>query len=253
LPVDGEARVSELVRVLHRDGRIEVGDSARALGVAEMTIRRDLDLLVTRGVARRVRGGAVSLLLRGDELPYAMRELEAVDAKRRIGSAVAAELRDGEAVALDGGTTGLEVARALSGRRLTVLATALRAALQLAESPSVRLLQPGGEVRPGELSVVGKLAVSAICSLRFDTAVICACGLAGGTLTAHDLDDAAIKQAMVDSSARVIVAADSSKLGHAAMAVICPLERIDQLVTDTEAPQAAVEELERSGVSVLRV
>jgi DeoR/GlpR family transcriptional regulator of sugar metabolism len=251
--VNGESRTSELVRTLKQDGRVDVAHSARALGVAEMTIRRDLDLLVRRGLARRVRGGAVSLLLRGDELPYAMRELEAVAAKRRIGAAVAAHLKDGEAIALDSGTTALEVARALGDRRLTVLAISLRAALELSEKPSIRLLQPGGELRAGELAPVGQLAISAISSLRFDTAVICACGLAGATITAHDLEDAAVKQAMMASSARVIVAADSSKLGHAAMGVVAPVEQIDLLVTDTDASEAAIEKLERSGVPVLRV
>lgn len=251
--MNGEARASELVRALRRDGRIDVAESARAFGVAEMTIRRDLDLLVSRGVARRIRGGAVSLLLRGDELPYALRELEAVAAKRRIGVAVAAQLQDGEAVALDSGTTALEVARALTARRLTVMATALRPAIALAESGSVRLLQPGGEVRAGELAAVGPLAISAISALRFDTAVICACGLSGGTVTAHDLEDAAIKQAMIAGAARVIVAADSSKLGHAAMALVCPPDRIDLLITDTDASDAALEQLTAAGVSWLRV
>jgi DeoR/GlpR family transcriptional regulator of sugar metabolism len=251
--VDNDARASELVRVLRRDGRVDVAESAHAYGVAEMTIRRDLDALVSRGIARRVRGGAVSLLLRGDELPYAMREIEAVEAKRRVARAVAAAVQDGEAVALDSGTTALEVARALVGRRLSVMAAALRAANTLAANGSVRLLQPGGEVRADELASVGPLAVSTISSLRFDTAIICPCGLAGGVLTAHDVDDAAVKQAMITSASRVIVAADSSKFGHAAMAVVCPLARADLVVTDTDASPAAIEELEAAGVRWERV
>lgn len=247
--MNGEARASELVRVLRQDGRIDVSQAARAFGVVEMTIRRDLDLLVSRGIARRVRGGAVSLLLRGDELPYSLRELDAVAAKRRIAHAVAAMLHDGEAVAIDSGTTAMEVALALTPRRLTVMATALRAASALAESASIRLLQPGGEVRAGELAAVGQLAISTIASLRFDTAIICPCGLAGATLTAHDLEDAAVKRAMIASSARVIVAADSSKLGHAAMAVVCPAERIDLLVTDVDASPAAVQAFQDAGVA----
>lgn len=249
----GETRIGELVRSLRRDGRVEVAASARALGVAEMTIRRDLDVLADRGLARRVRGGAVSLLLRGDETPYALRELEAVDAKRRIGTAVAGRLRDGEAVALDSGTTALAVARALAGRRLTVMAAGLRIAMELADEGSARLLQPGGEIRPGELAAGGQLAVSAIRSLRFDTAVICPCGLAAAAVTAYDLEDAAVKQAMIESSARVIVAADSAKLGHAAMAVICPLGRVDLLITDSGAADEALAPFAAAGVECARV
>ena len=80
-----------------------------------MTIRRDLTC-GGRGVARRVRGGAVNLLMRGEELPFAMRGVEAVD-KKRIAGAVADLIGDGEAIGLDSGTTVVATAQALAGRR----------------------------------------------------------------------------------------------------------------------------------------
>src|SRR5471030_1082547 len=101
--MDASERVSRLVNALRRDGRVDVVSAAEELGTAEMTIRRDLDLLVERGIARRVRGGALNLLMLGEELPFAMREIEAVDSKRRIAVAVADLIGDGEAVALDSG------------------------------------------------------------------------------------------------------------------------------------------------------
>ena len=82
--MDGPQRLSELVDVLRRDGRVDVAAAAAEFGTAQLTIRRDLDVLVARGVARRTRGGAVNLLMLGEELPFAMREIEAVDSKRRI-------------------------------------------------------------------------------------------------------------------------------------------------------------------------
>ena len=82
-------RRSALLAWLQSDGRVEVAAAALRFDTAEMTIRRDLDVLVARGVARRVRGGAVNLLMRGEELPFAMRAIEATDSKRRIAAAVA--------------------------------------------------------------------------------------------------------------------------------------------------------------------
>ena len=110
--MDASQRLSELVDVLRRDGRVDVATAAAEFGTAELTIRRDLDVLVERGVARRVRGGAVNLLMRGEELPFAMRAIEAADHKRRIAEAVAGLIADGEAVGLDSGTTVTETARA---------------------------------------------------------------------------------------------------------------------------------------------
>jgi DeoR/GlpR family transcriptional regulator of sugar metabolism len=251
--VNADERLISLVHQLQADGRIDVAQAAAMHGTADMTIRRDLDVLVQRGVARRVRGGAVSLLPRGDEIPYWMRELESAEAKARIGEAAASLLRDGDAVALDSGTTTLQVARALAGRRLTVTAVALPTAAALAEHSSIRLILPGGEVRPGELALTGAVTVAAIERLRFDAVVLGACGLAGATVTAYDLGDGAVKRAMIQSSARVIVVADAAKLHRSGMAVVCGAREIDALVTDRDVPAAELAPWREAGVEVLGV
>jgi DeoR/GlpR family transcriptional regulator of sugar metabolism len=252
--VDATERISQLVEMLRRDGRVDVAGAAAEFGTAEMTIRRDLDLLVTRGVARRVRGGAINLLMRGEELPFAMRQIEAVESKRRIAAAVAGLIADGEAVGLDSGTTVLATAQLLRDRRLTVLPLSLHAAMALAGSPSLRLVMPGGEVRPGELAVVGPLALASIAAMRFDTVVLGCCGVSPeGHLMAHDLGDAAVKQALLASARRRVVAVDGAKFGRSALAVVCEMTSVDVVVTDTDAPKESVAALEAAGVDVRRV
>ena len=248
--MEANARLSALVELLQRDGRLDVADMAATFGAAEMTIRRDLDRMVSMGLARRVRGGATSLLMRGEELPFAMRVLEHADAKTRIAREVAGMLRDGEAVALDSGTTTTLVARALPGRQLTVLPLSLHAVAALPSDGTVRLLMPGGEVRPGELAMVGPLALASIGALRFDTAVVSCCGLAGGRVTTHNLGDAGVKQAVIAAAARTILAADSTKFRQTAMAVVCDASAADVVVTDTDAPADAVAALEAAGLEV---
>jgi len=252
--MDASQRLSELVDTLRRDGRVDVAPAAAEFGTAELTIRRDLDVLVARGVARRVRGGAVNLLMRGEELPYAMREVEVTGSKRRIAAAVADLIADGEAVGLDSGTTVAGTARALAGRRLTVMPLSLHAAMELAGAASVRLILPGGEARPGELAMVGPLALASIASLRFDTVVLGCCGVSPeGQMMAHDLGDAAVKQALLASGRRTVLAADGSKFGRAALAVVCELAAVDVVVTDDSAPAPAVAALQAAGVEVHRV
>jgi DeoR/GlpR family transcriptional regulator of sugar metabolism len=248
--MDSQTRMSALVEMLQRDGRIEVANAARSFGTAEMTIRRDLDRLVTMGMARRIRGGAISLLMRGEELPFAMRALEHNDAKVRIGKEVGALLRDGEAVLLDSGTTTLEVGRTLAGRRLTVMPMSLHAATLLSANVALRLLMPGGEPRPGELAMTGPLALATIGTLRFDTVVLSCCGLDDGSVTTHDLGDAEVKQAMLRSSARTILAADGSKFQQTAMAVVCEVAAVDVIVTDSAAPIDELDALRARGVEV---
>jgi DeoR/GlpR family transcriptional regulator of sugar metabolism len=252
--MDGWQRLSELVDVLRRDGRVDVVAAAAKFGTAELTIRRDLDVLVARGVARRVRGGAVNLLMRGEELPFAMREIEAVDSKRRIAAAVAELIADGEAVGLDSGTTVLETAKALAGRRLTVMPLSLHAAMALAGSGSVRLMLPGGEARAGELAMAGPMALAGIAALRFDTVVLGCCGVSPeGQVMAHDLGDAAVKQALLAAARRSVLAVDSAKFGRGALAVVGELAVVDVVVTDDSAPASAVATLQAAGVQVHRV
>jgi DeoR/GlpR family transcriptional regulator of sugar metabolism len=251
--VDGFERRAALLASLQSIGRVDVSESARRFGSAEMTIRRDLDLLVAQGAARRVRGGAVSLLLRAEEPPFSIRSVAAGGIKRQIGRAAADLLADGESVVLDSGTTALEVARCLAGRRVTVMPLSLHAAAVLAQIEGVRLLMAGGEVRPGELSLVGPLATNSLAALRFDTAVMSCCGLSDGQVTAHDLADAEVKRAMRASASRTVLVADSSKFARTATAVVCATSELDVVVTDSSVPSEAAAALRGFGVELLAV
>jgi DeoR/GlpR family transcriptional regulator of sugar metabolism len=216
-----------------------------------MTVRRDLDSLERSGGLRRVHGGAVSVSLTAEETPYSIRALEFYEAKARIGAVAANLLVDGETVVLDGGTTAMEVARALPNRRMTVMPLALRPVFELHECPGIKLLLPGGEVRPGELSLTGGLSESSFVQLRFDTFVMGPCGIdpkAG--ITTHLLSEATVKRAAAQSSRRVIAVADSSKLGRVAFGHVCGLDDIDIVITDKDAEHQLVDELRAAGIDV---
>ncbi|HEX4817113.1 MAG TPA: DeoR/GlpR family DNA-binding transcription regulator [Nonomuraea sp.] len=247
-------RVQAIMNALRVHDSVSVAELAAEHRVSEMTIRRDLDELARQGVVRRVRGGALSLLLPGEEPPFGVRAREAAEAKRLIGAQVAGLIADGETVVLDGGTTALQVARALRDRRLTVLPLALQSVSALAAAPRVRLVLPGGEVRKGELNVIGPPAESSIKALRFDTAVIGCCGLsAEHGLTAHDLPEVAVKQAAIASARRVIVACDSGKFTRTAFGAVCPIARLDVVVTDSGIPREERDALVAAGVTVRTV
>jgi DeoR/GlpR family transcriptional regulator of sugar metabolism len=118
----------------------------------------------------------------------------------------------------------------------------------------VRLMMPGGETRPGELAMVGPLALASIAALRFDTVVLGCCGIsADGHVMAHDLGDAAVKQALFAAGGRRILVADAAKFGRSALAVAGTLSAFDIVVTDSFAPTEPLAELEAAGVEVRRV
>jgi DeoR/GlpR family transcriptional regulator of sugar metabolism len=241
-----------LLVALQRDGEVQVRQLAAELSCSEMTIRRDLDALEHDGIARRVHGGAVRTQLRQDELPYAARMLDAVDAKQRIGRAVAALIADGETVILDGGTTTLEVARALAGRPVTVLPLGLQILAELAADDAVTLISPGGDVRPGELVVTGDLAEVAFERLHFDTLVLGCCGLHEREgVTTHVPADARVKRAALRAAGRTVLATDATKLGLVTFGHVCSVTAAERLVTDATAEQ--VRPFEVAGLPVQRV
>lgn len=247
-------RLRLITEAVREAGSIGVAELAGLTGASEMTVRRDLEALAGQGVLERYRGGARSLLLRGEEPPFALRAQEGITAKRRIAAEVAGLLADGESVVLDSGTTCLEVARAVAGRRLTVMPLSLHAVNALTGAPQLTLLVPGGRPRAGELALTGPLTEASLSALRFDTAVIGCCGLsAAHGLTAYDLDDAAVKRAAIASSRRVIAVAEAAKLTRTALALVAPAASVHVVVTDEDAAEEETDALVTAGVSVRRV
>ncbi|WP_433663928.1 DeoR/GlpR family DNA-binding transcription regulator [Nocardia sp. CA-128927] len=247
-------RLKQITDAVREAGQIGVAELAERTGASEMTIRRDLETLAGQGVLERYRGGARTLLLRGDEPPFGMRARDGLESKQRIAAEVAGLIADGESVVLDSGTTCLEVARALEHRRLTVLPLSLHAVNALTGAPLLTLLVPGGKPRPGELALTGPLTLASLAALRFDTAILGCCGLnATDGLTAYDLDDAAIKRAAIAASRRVIVVTEAAKLSRTALAFVAPATALHAVVTDEAAAHDDSDALTAAGIIVQRV
>jgi DeoR/GlpR family transcriptional regulator of sugar metabolism len=224
--------------LLRRREHVTVDELMSACAASGATIRRDLDVLALHGVLRRVHGGAMSLVTGGENPEYGHRELEDHAAKVRIAAGVAAMLPDRGHVWLDSGTTATEIARRLHQREMTIMPMSLRAVSLLCpdDPPAGRrpeVLVPGGSLVSGELSFRGPMTESNIRSLRFDVAVVTPCALNfKDGLLAHDLDDAAVKRAGLESAARVIVACAGAKWDASAVALVAALDAVDAIVTD---------------------
>jgi DeoR/GlpR family transcriptional regulator of sugar metabolism len=240
-----------VVEALARTGRVGVAELAQDAGTSEMTIRRDLDLLQSQGLLRRVRGGAVGVALRGEVIPFALRARQGADVKRRLAGVVAELISDGEAVALDNGTTCLAVARELAGRAITVMPLSLHSAVVLGESARTKLIMPGGEVSSPELASYGATAEAGVRGIHFDTAVVSSCAaLPAHGVTTNTLADTAMKRALIESSARVVLAIESVKLERTAMVTVADAEAFDILVTDADADPDALEAYRSAGVEI---
>jgi DeoR family transcriptional regulator, fructose operon transcriptional repressor len=246
------ARRSYILKQIENLGSVTVADLADDLGVSGMTIRRDLDELEKDGLVQRVHGSAVSARGRGYEPPYALRVTQAIEAKQAIGVLAATLVADGDSIALDIGSTTIELAKNLTERHnLTILTPSLRIANLFINQPDVRLILPGGIARPGEASLSGDLTRKAFQGLFVDRLFLSVGGInAQFGLTGYNWDEALVKQAMIKSAKEVIVVADATKFGKVAFAHITSFSAIHKLVTDQMPPKPLLLELNKAGVNI---
>nr|WP_254553261.1 DeoR/GlpR family DNA-binding transcription regulator [Kitasatospora sp. MMS16-BH015] len=242
-------------------GRIEVVEAARLLGVSAATVRRDLEELAGQRLLTRTHGGAVRAGVSYD-LPLRYKATRRAAEKLRIAKAAAALVLPGSVVGLTGGTTTSEVARELATRpdlaeadgALTVVTNAIDIAGELAVRTHIRTVMTGGVARPASYELTGPLAAAVLEGLCLDYAVLGVNGLdpvVGASAVSEG--EAGINRAMAVRAEKVIVVADSTKLGRRAFVTVSFPREIDVLVTDTEAPPELVAALTEQGVEVLCV
>ncbi|MBV9355097.1 MAG: DeoR/GlpR transcriptional regulator [Chloroflexi bacterium] len=246
-------RRDQILAHLRSHGNVLVADLAVSLDTSEITIRRDLKLLEAEGVVRRIHGGAVLVPNRTYEPTFLEKSRQLMDEKRRIGAAAAKLVNDGDAIILGPGTTTMEVARQLHGRRnLTVVTSAVNVAAQLAGEPEIEVIVTGGNLRGTTYALVGSLAEENLRRLHATTLFLGGNGLTvSNGLTTPDLTVAATDRALVDVAERVIVTVDHSKIGRATLCQTAPIDRIDVLVTDTGLPAEQRRAFAAAGVEVI--
>jgi DeoR family transcriptional regulator, fructose operon transcriptional repressor len=245
-----ETRRRQLLDLIARRGYATLDELVRAMGVSESTVRRDLEALDLAGSIKRTHGGAVvSGEVRG--MPaFDERTAAATAEKRAIGRAVAGMIDDGETVLLDGGTTTLEIARALVGRSVQVVTNSLAIAQLLAAAKETDLILIGGYVYPRTAVAMGPLAVATMQGIRVRRAVLGAGGIvAEGVYNSNSLLVETERQ-MMKCGQEVLIVADHSKFGRLSLSRLCGLDEVHRVVTDPGLPGEYRDLLERSGVAV---
>ena len=254
-------RWNTLLDLLPADGQLTVADAAQALGVSQATIRRDMDQLARQQLVTRTRGGVIAGYVSYD-LPLRYKTARHAPEKQRIGRAAAALVAAGASVALNGGTTTSEVARALATRpdlqdgtgtpAVTVVTNAMNIANELAVRQHVKIVVTGGVTRSQSYELIGPFATLVLDQLALDWAILGVNGLdpvAGAT--AHHEGEASINHLMATRAAQVMIVTDSSKLGERAFARVCALDEIDVIVTDQNAAPATLAAFTERGIRVV--
>jgi DeoR/GlpR family transcriptional regulator of sugar metabolism len=234
-----ENRQQYILEQIEQRGSVNVIELAEALFVSEMTIRRDLNELEKVGVIRRTHGGAVSARGRSFEPPLSLRSIENKSVKQLLGKYAAEMVVEGDSIALDVGSTTYEIAVNLANtHNITLVTPSIPIASLFFDRSDVRLIVPGGVIRPVETSMVGDLARRNL-ELLFVDRLFLGVGAVDSHagLTEYNMDDAAIKQIMIKNAKEVILVADSSKFEKIAFAFVAHFKDLHHFITDQEPPK----------------
>lgn len=246
-------RRDRILDALDRHGAVKVTTLHDTLGFSEATLRRDLQQLEDDGLLRRTRGGALRLK------PEVVQERSVSDKaaicaaeKQAIGRAAARLVLPGDVIALNGGTTTAQLARALHQvASLRLVTNSIGVAAELAGRPNVEVTVTGGTLR-GSMELYGPQAEQMLEHLFVRTAFL---GVDGLTLrhglTTYNPLEAHTNQAIIARAERVVVVADHTKIGRVTLALIAPCSAIHTLITDSAAPTGELEALRAAGIEVL--
>lgn len=244
-----------ILRNVIQNGGIRVSRIVTELGVSDMTIRRDIDVLVAKGLVAKVHGGAIPLRKAQADGTTAVSTPSGA-AFSMLGRAAASLVDDGSTVSLSAGSAAYAVAFELRDKvRLSVVTNspAVEEALHDASRDDRTVVLTGG-ARTASGGLAGPVAIEMLTRTHVDTAIIGAEAIdpAAG-ITRSSLQDAQVERAMIEAARRVVVIADRTTWGTALLTTVSEMDRIDVLVTDAPLPEGIRRDLVRRQVRILPV
>jgi DeoR/GlpR family transcriptional regulator of sugar metabolism len=250
----GEERREYILNLINKTGSVKAIDVAKTLNISETTIRRDLNKLSKKGLARRTHGGAINSLSVGHEMKFDVQKEKFIEEKKRIALAAAALIEEEDVILIEAGTTGLQTALNITNKKkITVITNSCDIAVLLEKTnPQYTIILSGGILKNETHSLIGPIADCSFKSLFVDKAFI---GISGLDLekgiTAADQIEAQTKKSIINCAKTVIALCDHSKLGNISMNFVAPISDIDILITDTEADKEFLEKIKELDIEII--
>lgn len=261
---DKSSRWDHVLTLLGTTKQLSVAEVARSLGISESTVRRDFMEMERAQLARRTHGGIVAI-----DMAYSLATVprttdEAGEQREQIAALAATLVQPGQTIGFNGGRTTTSTARRAVSRpelaardvspALTVVCAALNIATEAVLRPAVRTVVLGGVAEPYSFELTGPLAAATMRDLWLDTMFVGAVGVdmeAG--LTCNSEAESGVTRMMIGHSRRVVGLATADKIGHRALAGICPLAALTDLVIAGPIPEEVRAHLHEASVRLHEV
>src|SRR6478672_2105149 len=226
-------RQSFILRQVNVHNKVLSSDLSQEMKVSEDTIRRDLNELSDEGKVIKVHGGALS---KSFHLSLKSSNVYSLDEKKTIAHKGSQLIKDGMFVLTTGGTTIIELAKALPAElSATFITVSLPVAYEYIHHPNIEVIFIGGKISKSAQISIGGEAISKIRQIKSDLCFLGtnAIDVTSG-ITDSDCDVVQVKKAMIETSENVISLAISEKLNNVQRIKICEVNDIDVLITELD-------------------
>jgi len=250
-----EERRQHILSLIQNEGRVLVGDLSRNLGISQITIRKDLEYLQSKGLVQRTHGGALRIQSSALFDPSLQeKQKQHSQEKQRIAEAAAKMVEDSQCVMLDSGTTTTAIAHELRRfSQLTVITNAVNIAAELA-STNLEVILIGGSLRKNSFSLVGPLAEDVLEEMHADILFLGVDGFDPEVgLTTPNFLESRVNRAMVKASRRVVAVCDSTKFNRRSLSRIVPPSAVHCVITDRGLSNETAEALRAQNIEVVLV
>ena len=242
-----------ILEKLQEEKKVVVSILSEQFGVSEETIRRDLDKLDKEGLAIKSYGGAILNESLNIDMPFHVRKKKNIRGKQKIAELIAELIQDGDHIILDPSTTAVSLVKTIQNkRRLTIVTNSIEILVELADINGWDIISSGGTLRENYLALVGLRAIENIRTFHADKVIISCKGIdMEKGITDVDEMFSQVKQAMLHSASKRILAVDSTTFDKVAFSQICNFQDIDFVITDLKPSDEWIEYFRKNGITCL--
>lgn len=257
--MNASERRQEIIELLNMNSTVLVSDLSKKYDVSEVTIRTDLRLLEKQGVLTRFHGGATKITDNDDiksfkELQLEERYQRFIEAKKRIAIEAVKQVKEGDIIILDSGSTTMLIAEELVKlKHITVITNSLTSAFILSDNSDIMLLICGGTLRHKTRSFHGKIAEQSLDGISADILFVGADGIDAQRGITTFNEGYTISSVMANVAKKVVAVLDSSKFGRNGINIVLPLNKLDVIITDTNVDNKYQQEFAKQGINLIAV
>ncbi len=250
-----EQRRNEIIEMIARNGSVRIADICKAYGVSEVTVRSDLEYLESQGQLSRVHGGAVGTGKLYVNMDLAERYLTNVSMKKELAEVAASFIEDNDTIMMNSGTTLTHILHAAQGKKnVRIVTNSIQNALEISTFSGFSVILLGGEIDAKYQFTYGNDTLNQLDKYHANKCILSVDGVhVKDGLSLYYPNESGVVRKMISASEKIIVAADSTKIGKRTFSRVAGISDMDIFITNRTKSNEDIKKMKAMGIEVYGV